>query len=54
LASWSLTGGWIPNSNIIVIKKACTNVKHFFGNAWIALIKSFQVPTDGCPLPVVM
>jgi len=39
---------------MIVTKKACSNVKHFGGNAWFTVIKDFNVPTDSCPIPVVM
>jgi len=53
-ASWGLTGGWIPNSNIIITKKACSNLKNLFGNAWFSILKGFDIPAVICPLPPVM
>ncbi|XP_022164558.1 uncharacterized protein LOC111029728 [Myzus persicae] len=52
LASWGLTGGWIPNSYIVIKKKACSSIKNLFGNAWFAFIKDFNIPVDNCPLPL--
>eukprot|EP00102_Acyrthosiphon_pisum_P008251 XP_003244606.1 PREDICTED: uncharacterized protein LOC100569182 [Acyrthosiphon pisum] len=51
-ASWGSTGGWVPNALIIKTKKACSNVKHLFGNAWLTMIEGFNVPTNKCPIPV--
>ncbi|XP_029348520.1 uncharacterized protein LOC100572060 [Acyrthosiphon pisum] len=51
-ASWGSTGGWIPNSNMIITKKACSNIKMLAGNTWFTLIKGFKIPSDSCPIPV--
>ncbi|KAL5242235.1 hypothetical protein ACI65C_009645, partial [Semiaphis heraclei] len=52
LASWGSTGGWIPNSNILITKKACSVMKNLGGNAWLTFTKGFNFPTNNCPLPV--
>jgi len=54
LASWGSTGGWVPNSNIFISKKACTVFRTIFGNAWVTCRKAFNIPTDGCPIPKVI
>lgn len=51
LASWGSTGGWIPNSNSLITKKACSIMKNLGGNAWFTFIKGFNFPTHSCPLP---
>ncbi|XP_060849841.1 uncharacterized protein LOC132928911 [Rhopalosiphum padi] len=50
-ASWSLTGGWKPNSIVYVTNNACSKVKSILGNAWIAFIKVFNASTANCPIP---
>ncbi|KAF0737123.1 Uncharacterized protein FWK35_00033456 [Aphis craccivora] len=52
VASWSLTGGWKPNSAVYVTKNACSNMKKVLGNAWNSLLKGFNVPSTNCPIPV--
>jgi len=54
VATWGLTGGWIPNSYIIITKKACSYVKNILGNAWFSFMKDFNIPADKCPIPVVI
>ncbi|KAE9528749.1 hypothetical protein AGLY_012324 [Aphis glycines] len=51
VASWSLTGGWKPNSIVYITKNACTNMKNVLGNVWYSLIKAFNGPITSCPLP---
>jgi len=53
-ASWSLTGGWKPNSMVYVSKNACSNLKKVTGNAWYSVIKAFNIPRTSCPIPSVM
>uniref|UniRef100_A0A2S2P1L1 MD-2-related lipid-recognition domain-containing protein n=1 Tax=Schizaphis graminum TaxID=13262 RepID=A0A2S2P1L1_SCHGA len=50
-ASWSLTGGWKPNSMVYLSKNACRSLKMFAGNAWYSVIKAFNIPRTSCPLP---
>ncbi|XP_060847933.1 uncharacterized protein LOC132927427 [Rhopalosiphum padi] len=50
-ASWSLIGGWIPNSMVYLSKNACNSLKKFAGNAWYSIIKAFNIPTTSCPIP---
>ncbi|XP_022180185.1 uncharacterized protein LOC111040559 [Myzus persicae] len=52
VASWSLIGGWKPNSAVYISKNACSSLKKVLGNAWYAMIKTFSVPSTSCPLPV--
>ncbi|XP_016658343.1 uncharacterized protein LOC107883225 [Acyrthosiphon pisum] len=52
LASWGLTGGWVPNAYILNTKKACSTVKHLFGNAFLNYLEGFNIPTNKCPWPV--
>ncbi|KAF0709455.1 Uncharacterized protein FWK35_00035289 [Aphis craccivora] len=51
VASWSLTGGWKPNSLVYVTNNACSKVKSIMGNSWFSVVKSFNSPTTNCPLP---
>ncbi|XP_003241737.2 uncharacterized protein LOC100571897 [Acyrthosiphon pisum] len=50
-ASWGSTGGWVPNAHILKTKKACSNVKHLSGNAWLNSMNGFNIPTYKCPIP---
>ncbi|XP_060843931.1 uncharacterized protein LOC132923935 [Rhopalosiphum padi] len=50
-ASWSITGGWKPNSMVYVSKNACSNLKKVTGNAWYSVIKAFNIPRTSCPIP---
>ncbi|XP_060852637.1 uncharacterized protein LOC132930665 [Rhopalosiphum padi] len=50
-SSWSLTGGWKPNSLIYVTNNACSKMKSILGNAWIAFTKVFNASTANCPIP---
>ncbi|XP_016662669.1 uncharacterized protein LOC107884636 [Acyrthosiphon pisum] len=52
LASWSLTGGWKPNSAVYITKSACTNTKKILGNTWNSMVKAFDIASTGCPIPV--
>ncbi|XP_003244607.1 uncharacterized protein LOC100569270 [Acyrthosiphon pisum] len=52
LESWGSTGGWVPNALIIKTKKACSNVKHLTGNAWLNYMEGFKIPANKCPIPV--
>ncbi|XP_016659928.1 uncharacterized protein LOC107883768 [Acyrthosiphon pisum] len=52
LMSWGSTGGWVPNAYILNTKKACSNLKHLLGNAWLNIIEGFNIPSDKCPIPV--
>jgi hypothetical protein len=52
-ASWSLTGGWKPNSIVYVSNNACSKFKSILGNAWFTITKSFNATTSNCPLPMV-
>ncbi|XP_050060193.1 uncharacterized protein LOC114130653 isoform X1 [Aphis gossypii] len=51
VASWSLTGGWKPNSLVYVTKNACSKLKSILGNSWYSLIKAVNSPTTNCPIP---
>ncbi|XP_060875946.1 uncharacterized protein LOC132949197 [Metopolophium dirhodum] len=51
-ASWSLTGGWKPNSLVYVTDNACTKLKIILGNAWFSILKAFNFSTTNCPLSV--
>ncbi|KAF0752510.1 Uncharacterized protein FWK35_00023147, partial [Aphis craccivora] len=51
VASWSLNGGWKPNSIVYITKNACTNMKNVLGNVWYSLIKAFNGPKTSCPFP---
>lgn len=51
-ASWSLTGGWKPNSLIYVTKNACSKAKSILGNAWYSFLKTVNSTTTNCPLPM--
>ncbi|CAH1738761.1 unnamed protein product [Aphis gossypii] len=51
VASWSLTGGWKPNSLIYVTNNACSKAKSILGNSWFSIIKSFNSPFVNCPIP---
>jgi hypothetical protein len=53
-ASWSLTGGWKPNSLVYVSKNACSSLKMVLGNTWYSLYKAFHFPHTSCPLPSVI
>ncbi|XP_026820289.1 uncharacterized protein LOC113558907 [Rhopalosiphum maidis] len=50
-ASWSLIGGWKPNSIVYLSKNACNSLKKIAGKAWYSIIKAFNIPTTSCPLP---
>ncbi|XP_060847984.1 uncharacterized protein LOC132927461 [Rhopalosiphum padi] len=50
-ASWSLTGGWKPNSMVYISKNACNSFKKFAGNAWYSVLKAFNFAKTTCPLP---
>ncbi|XP_060847478.1 uncharacterized protein LOC132927037 [Rhopalosiphum padi] len=50
IASWSLTGGWKPNSAVYITKNACSKMKHILGKAWFSMAKTFNAKND-CPLP---
>ncbi|XP_050057022.1 uncharacterized protein LOC114131125 [Aphis gossypii] len=52
LESWGSTGGWIPNSNVYVTKKACSTLKKLGGNAWYTAMKGFNIPSTTCPISV--
>eukprot|EP00102_Acyrthosiphon_pisum_P008249 XP_003244604.1 PREDICTED: uncharacterized protein LOC100569011 [Acyrthosiphon pisum] len=52
LASWGLTGGWVPNAYILNTKNACSTVKHLVGNAFLNFLEGFNIPTNKCPWPV--
>jgi len=52
-ASWSLTGGWKPNSAVYIAKNACSSSKTVLGNVWYSLIKAFNLPKSTCPIPSV-
>ncbi|XP_026814210.1 uncharacterized protein LOC113554528 [Rhopalosiphum maidis] len=49
-ASWSLIGGWKPNSMVYVAKKACSSLKMFAGNAWYTVLKAFNITKTSCPI----
>ncbi|XP_060836437.1 LOW QUALITY PROTEIN: uncharacterized protein LOC132919106 [Rhopalosiphum padi] len=50
-ASWSLIGGWKPNSVVYVAKKACSSLKMFAGNAWYyTVLKAFNITKTSCPI----
>ncbi|XP_027851047.2 uncharacterized protein LOC114130300 [Aphis gossypii] len=49
--SWSLTGGWKPNSMVYLSKNACSSLKMFFGKAGYSMYKSFKFPKYSCPIP---
>ncbi|XP_022167375.1 uncharacterized protein LOC111031650 [Myzus persicae] len=49
--SWSLTGGWKPNSIVYVTTNDCTKTKFIAGNVWKSFLKAFNVPTENCPIP---
>ncbi|XP_022164497.1 uncharacterized protein LOC111029688 [Myzus persicae] len=51
VASWSLTGGWKPNSYVYITKNACSKMKFVLGNTWVSLMKAFNSPTYSCPMP---
>ncbi|XP_022164496.1 uncharacterized protein LOC111029687 [Myzus persicae] len=51
IASWSLTGGWKPNSYVYITKNACSKMKFVLGNTWVSLMKAFNFPNDSCPMP---
>ncbi|XP_060849687.1 uncharacterized protein LOC132928810 [Rhopalosiphum padi] len=51
-ASWSLTGGWKPNSIIYVTNNACSKTKFIAGNSWFTFIKAFNIPSGNCPIPM--
>ena len=53
-ASWSLTGGWKPNSIVYVTNKACSKIKLIAGNAWYTFTKAFNIPSGNCPIPMVI
>lgn len=44
----------MPNSNTLLTKNACSVMKNLGGKAWLAFTKGFNIPTDKCPLLVVM
>ncbi|KAE9525911.1 hypothetical protein AGLY_013960 [Aphis glycines] len=50
-ASWSLTGGWKPNSLVYVTNNACSKLKSILGNSWYSLTKAINSPTTNCPIP---
>ncbi|XP_022181107.1 uncharacterized protein LOC111041202 [Myzus persicae] len=51
LSSWSLTGGWKPNSFVYIVNMACSKMKAILGNCWTSLQKAFKIPTGNCPVP---
>ncbi|XP_022164131.1 uncharacterized protein LOC111029439 [Myzus persicae] len=51
-SSWGSTGGWIPNSNIYITKKACSTLKNLNGNLWFLAIKALNIKSPNCPIPV--
>ncbi|XP_060849838.1 LOW QUALITY PROTEIN: uncharacterized protein LOC132928907 [Rhopalosiphum padi] len=51
IASWSLTGGWKPNSIVYVTNNGCSKLRNILGNAWDYVSKGFQIPTANCPQP---
>ncbi|KAF0740554.1 Uncharacterized protein FWK35_00022237, partial [Aphis craccivora] len=52
IASWSLTGGWKPNSLIYVTNNACSKTKNILGNAWYSFLKAVNSTTTNCPIPM--
>ncbi|XP_060845594.1 uncharacterized protein LOC132925198 [Rhopalosiphum padi] len=50
-ASWSLTGGWKPNSFVYVSKNACSSLKMVLGNVWYSIMNDFNFPSTSCPVP---
>ncbi|XP_050056145.1 uncharacterized protein LOC126548858 [Aphis gossypii] len=50
LSSWGSTGGWIPNTYIIITKKPCSTLKNLIGNAWLKSLNYFNAPSS-CPIP---
>ncbi|XP_028044455.1 uncharacterized protein LOC113557827 [Rhopalosiphum maidis] len=51
-ASWSLIGGWKPNSMVYISKTACSSLKKILGNAWYSLMKAFNFSKATCPIPL--
>ncbi|XP_060871961.1 uncharacterized protein LOC132946138 [Metopolophium dirhodum] len=51
-ASWSLTGGWKPNSIVYVTDNACSKAKFIAGNAWYTFQKAFNIQSGNCPVPM--
>ncbi|XP_027851461.2 uncharacterized protein LOC114130649 [Aphis gossypii] len=49
-ASWSLTGGWKPNSLVYVTKNACSKLKSILGNSWYSFLKATNSTITNCPL----
>ncbi|XP_027849127.1 uncharacterized protein LOC114128747 [Aphis gossypii] len=50
LASWSLAGGWKPNSLVYITKNACSSLKKVLGHAWNSMIKGFNISSTSCPI----
>ncbi|XP_050059977.1 uncharacterized protein LOC126551197 [Aphis gossypii] len=50
-ASWSLTGGWKPNSLVYVTNNACSKLKSISGNVWYSFLKTINSTTTNCPIP---
>ncbi|XP_022164449.1 uncharacterized protein LOC111029653 [Myzus persicae] len=50
-SSWGSTGGWVPNALIFNTKEACSKAKILLGNAWLTIMRGFNVSTVGCPVP---
>jgi len=53
-STWGSTGGWIPNSNMIIMKKACSAIKIMAGNLWFTIKEGFNFPNASCPIQMVI